>query len=319
MTSESIHIVRPIKPLDWTGERYTTAANEQVEIEHYHRYLVARELSGGLDILDAACGEGYGSALMAQTARSVLGVDISQEAIDFAQGAYQTPNLSFEQCDVEVLKLGKARFDAIVSFETIEHIKQQDRFLKQCKTLLRSDGYLLISSPDVSYYRCGDEQNPFHLAELTREQFLSALRKHFKHISLYYQLPIVGSMISAAESRTGSIFERVGPTEIEAAPQPQRAPYNLVVASNHKPIELTASTYIHRRNVEDGAPGQMSAREWKYTTAVEKMRGEIYAKAESAALLLAESEFDVHASREVLGERIRAIMETVGTLEVEEP
>lgn len=318
MTVESINIVRPADALDWTGERYTTAANEQVEIEHYHRYLVAREIGAGRDILDAACGEGYGSALMAQTARSVVGVDISQTAIDFAGNAYDRPNLTFKQCDVEALKLGKGRFDGIVSFETIEHIEQQDRFLKQCKELLRSDGYLLISSPDLDHYSGGeDSQNPFHISELTQAQFLAMVKKHFRYVALYHQLPMVGSIISAAKSQTGSVFERVGLDEIEVGHEPQRAPYNLVIASNHRPMKLKASTYIHRRNVEDGAPGQLSVREWKYRTAVETMRQQIYAAAESAALLMDQTDFGADSTRDSLRARIRGIMDVVGNLEVE--
>src|SRR4051794_26599450 len=73
--------VVPITPLEWTGERLTTAARGQVEVEHLHRYCFARELCRGLDVLDIASGEGYGTALLAQTARSVVGVELSTTAM----------------------------------------------------------------------------------------------------------------------------------------------------------------------------------------------------------------------------------------------
>lgn len=66
--------VRPIQPLEWTGERLTTAAAGRVEVEHLHRYFLAVHLARGMDVLDIAAGEGYGSAPLAQTANSVSGV-----------------------------------------------------------------------------------------------------------------------------------------------------------------------------------------------------------------------------------------------------
>ena len=60
-------------PLDFSGERLTAATSGQVEIEHYHRYFLAREFCRGKDVLDVAAGEGYGTALLAQVARSAVG------------------------------------------------------------------------------------------------------------------------------------------------------------------------------------------------------------------------------------------------------
>ena len=82
----------PATPLEWTGERFTTATYGQVEIEHLHRYFLARDLCRGLDVMDVASGEGYGTALLAQTARSVIGVEISEEAVAHATSSYKSPN-----------------------------------------------------------------------------------------------------------------------------------------------------------------------------------------------------------------------------------
>src|SRR6478672_12621824 len=78
----------PARPLEWTGERLTTSGPPQTEIEHLHRYFLARALCRDLDVLDVAAGEGYGSALMAQTARTVIGVEVSAETAHYASTAY---------------------------------------------------------------------------------------------------------------------------------------------------------------------------------------------------------------------------------------
>src|SRR5262245_4583182 len=119
----------PPTPLEWTGERLTTAAGGQVEVEHLHRYFLARELCRGLDVLDIASGEGYGAALLAQTARSVVGVELSATSIMHAAAAYSAPNLRFVQGDARFIPLQDASVDIVVSFETIEHFHEHDTFL----------------------------------------------------------------------------------------------------------------------------------------------------------------------------------------------
>lgn len=84
--------VNPDHPLEWTGERLTTETTGQVEVEHLHRYFVARYWARGLDVLDIASGEGYGSALLAQTARSAVGIEIDQATVEHARAAYVAPN-----------------------------------------------------------------------------------------------------------------------------------------------------------------------------------------------------------------------------------
>ena len=74
-------------PAPFTGERLTGAAGGQVEVEHYHRYLFARALVGGRDVLDVASGEGYGAAQLAQVARSVIGVEFDATAVAGAAAA----------------------------------------------------------------------------------------------------------------------------------------------------------------------------------------------------------------------------------------
>ena len=74
--------------LDFTGERFTPECVREIWYEHWHRYVFARQLAKGKRVLDAACGEGYGSALLADVAASVVGADISDQAIAHARSRY---------------------------------------------------------------------------------------------------------------------------------------------------------------------------------------------------------------------------------------
>src|ERR1700722_4840339 len=86
---------KPSTSLPFTGERLTTTYGGQTEIEHLHRYLMAREWCRDKDVLDVESGEGYWTALLAQVARSAVGVEIARDAVDHANRAYKAENLRF--------------------------------------------------------------------------------------------------------------------------------------------------------------------------------------------------------------------------------
>ena len=188
--------VVPDTPLEWTGERLTTATAGQVEIEHLHRYFLARALCRGRDVLDVASGEGYGTALLAQTALSVIGVEVSAEAVAHAAEAYRQPNLRFLEGDARRLPLDDASVDAVVSFETIEHLYEHDQFLAEVRRVLRPGGRFIISSPERDIYSpSGSSANPYHVRELTRAEFSALLRDSFAHVRLLGQRPMLGSVL----------------------------------------------------------------------------------------------------------------------------
>ena len=167
--------------LAFTGERFTPECVREIWYEHWHRYAFASRLATGKRVLDAACGEGYGSAMLAGTADSVLGVDIDPVAIEHARGRYgKQHNLSYVAADVTALDLPAASFDLIVSFETLEHVLEQDRMLAGFARLLSPAGLLLVSSPDkATYSDAQGQENPFHLRELYRHELEALLERHF--------------------------------------------------------------------------------------------------------------------------------------------
>ena len=160
------------KPLEFTGERFTPECVREIWYEHFHRYVFACEQVDGLKVLDAACGEGYGSALLATRAASVTGVDVSPQAIEHAQSRYSGDSLEYRVADCLDLPFDDDTFDCVVSFETLEHLEDHDRLLSEFRRVLKNNGFLLISSPDKAIYtdRLKNE-NEFHLRELYRNEF----------------------------------------------------------------------------------------------------------------------------------------------------
>jgi SAM-dependent methyltransferase len=177
-----------VPSLEFTGERFTPECVREIWYEHWHRYAFARALAGGRRVLDAACGEGYGSALLAQNARSVVGLDLSPQAIGHAQARYGAQsNLSFRQADATRLDaLPDAGFDLIVSFETLEHVQEQERMLDGFARLLAPGGVLLVSTPDKrNYSDLPGFRNEHHVRELYRDEFEAMLDARFPQRRLY--------------------------------------------------------------------------------------------------------------------------------------
>lgn len=122
---------------------------------HMARYAFARPLCVDKVVLDMACGEGYGSRLLAQWgARRVVGVDISATAIDQAQRLFASDTVEFrrEAADTIDSALTSGTFDLIVSLETIEHVPDPVALLESFKRLLKPGGVMVISCPNDWWY-----------------------------------------------------------------------------------------------------------------------------------------------------------------------
>ena len=135
--------------MEFTGERYVPTEAGEIRHEHLHRYAWCARLVEGKDVLDIACGEGYGSAMLARRARSVRGVDIAGDAVAHANATYQgIHGLEFMRGNAAEIPLADNSVDVVVSFETIEHHDRHQEMLSEIRRVLRSDGLLVISSPN---------------------------------------------------------------------------------------------------------------------------------------------------------------------------
>ncbi|MBA2585047.1 MAG: methyltransferase domain-containing protein, partial [Chthoniobacterales bacterium] len=196
-----------VKHLPWTGERLVPTYRGQGLYEHLHRYALAVAIANGKRVLDIACGEGYGSNLLAAVSAQVIGVDIDAEVVAHAKRAYQKENLIFREGSCLKIPVEDHSIDLVVSFETIEHIDEHAEFLREIKRVLAPEGALLISSPDKREYtdRTGTT-NPFHKSELYHDDFHRLLKQYFKKCRVGKQRLIAGSWIAPDASSPTDVF-----------------------------------------------------------------------------------------------------------------
>jgi GT2 family glycosyltransferase/glycosyltransferase involved in cell wall biosynthesis/SAM-dependent methyltransferase len=243
---------RPALPLAFTGERMTGAVDGQIEFEHFHRYCLARDLCDGRDVLDIASGEGYGAAMLAGIARSVVGVEIDAEAVAHAQASYASANLCFLQGDALAIPLPDAVFDVAVSFETLEHISDHRRFMAEIRRVLRPGGLFIVSTPDRTVYSAhGVDPNPYHVLELTEPELRALMRAHFDNVRILAQRAILGSVLAAPGAQAWRSYERRGAEVIEATNGLARAQYLVAIGTDGALPEFASSAYLDGRVVHD--------------------------------------------------------------------
>ena len=170
--------------------------------EHYHRYLWAAQLVRGSRVLDLGSGEGFGAAMLAQTAAEVLGVDVDERAVLHSRANYERPNLRFEQASATDLSaIASGSLDAVVAFEMIEHVREQELVVAEIARVLKRDGIVIMSTPDARYYSAATGQdNPFHERELTVEEFETLLHGQFANVAMWGQRTIAGSYMRRFET-----------------------------------------------------------------------------------------------------------------------
>ena len=183
------------KTMKWTGERLVPTVLNEIAVEHLARYSFAVSLAKGKKILDIACGEGYGSYHLSKVAAEVVGVDINAETIAYAASKYIASNLRFAEGNAVQLPLPDQYFDVVVSFETIEHLEQQQQMLAEIKRVLTPGGILIISTPNKVHSEMQQHKNLFHEKELTREEFADLLKDQFTQVHLLQQHTAAGSLI----------------------------------------------------------------------------------------------------------------------------
>lgn len=204
------------KMLEWTGERYLPYADPElvgaeIHYEHLHRYAFARGFAKNKKALDLASGEGYGSFMLSEDAKEVVGVEINKRAVEHASAKYQRENLNFIQGSILDIPIdGENVFDLVVCFEAMEHVEDHRKLLSEIKRLLKSDGVLIISTPNkITYSDIKKYTNPFHINELYFEDFKEILSQYFSNVSTFGQRVYVGSHIWLSDPDASTISNEI--------------------------------------------------------------------------------------------------------------
>ena len=202
-------------------ERYVPGDAGEIWYEHWHRYHFALPFAAGRRVLDAACGEGYGTALLATRAAHAIGVDMSQDVVAAARRRYPGANLEYRAARCEATGLADASVDVVVSFETIEHVGDPEALVMEAARVLRPDGLFLVSTPNKSVYsEARDYRNPHHAHELARDEFERVLGARFEKVSIFAQRVDSYSAIWPAEGTGSAVTLLNAPKADPAAPEP---------------------------------------------------------------------------------------------------
>lgn len=167
--------------------------------EHIVRYSGSKLLVKDKVVLDIACGSGYGSALLSDTAKKVFGVDIDIDSVEYAKTHFHKSNVEFIEGSGTNIPLPNNSVDVVISYETIEHIKDYKKFLKEIKRVLKSDGLAVISTPNDTEFI---EGNHFHIHEFEHEELIKLLHDNFKHTKEWFQATWVSNGLLSKEQIT---------------------------------------------------------------------------------------------------------------------
>ena len=166
-------------PLPLTGER--TAPGIPEENYWFQRHVIAYEWTSrrvaGLRVLDAGCGEGYGTDMLAGTASEVVGVDLETGVVHRATARY--PSATFQPADLTSLPYPDASFDAVVSLQVIEHVRSPLDYCAEVARVLRPGGEFLCATPNRLTFSPEGIRNPFHLVEFSPVELRGLLSRHF--------------------------------------------------------------------------------------------------------------------------------------------
>ena len=207
-----------VPPLHLTGER--TLPDVPEENYWYRRHLAVYEWIAervpGRRVVDLACGEGYGSAVLGRSARSVVGVDANPEAFEHARLKYTGDNVRFERAMIETWT---GEVDCVVLLQTIEHVPDPDAVLDRLRDLIGPAGVAYVSTPNVlTLAPAGQERsgNPWHVREYRPEEYRALCSRHFRHVDvlgLFHARKLRVHELAIARAGWDRVHARLGVTK----------------------------------------------------------------------------------------------------------
>ena len=291
--------VEPALTATLVADRYVPEAHVgySFEPEHHARYRWAAKLARDRTVLDAGCGTGFGSEILARSgATRVDGFDVSLEAVEHA--LRRAGELAeFVVGDLNRIPFPDDAFELVTCFEAIEHVADPFRVMDELRRVVAPGGLVLVSTPNRGVYAAG---NPHHLHELTSEEFATALRERFPHVVVLLQQTHSTSLI--ADPETFALADSAVALDVDvrkvASVNPGEEVYSVAVASDAPVPELPNIAVLG--GALDFAERQRESTAWQERA----LLSEAAAAAErvDAALALASQERSV---RELASERAR--------------
>src|SRR5689334_3679792 len=214
---------RPADTLELTGER--TVPGLDVENYWFRRHeVVYQRLAGhctGRDVLEAGCGEGYGADLIADVARTVVGVDYDEHTVAHVRARY--PRVDVRHGNLAALPLPDASVDVVVNFQVIEHLWDQHQFVAECARVLRPSGELLMSTPNRITFSPGRDTplNPFHTRELNAGELDELLTSEGFSVEAMLGVFHGPQLVELDERHGGSIIDAQIARALADAPWPE--------------------------------------------------------------------------------------------------
>lgn len=174
---------------DRVSNRVDPRMLEVVHRDHLERYRFAEQYARGRRVLDVGCATGYGTTRLARIAEFAFGIDIYEDAIQFARRHYESPRCRFMQGEIGEALREEGRFDLVVSFEVIEHVPDPVAFLGEIVSVLRDGERAIVSTPNrlVSAPE-GGVSDPTHLREYTPDEFVAVLEEGGLEVEALYGL-----------------------------------------------------------------------------------------------------------------------------------
>ncbi|MGH9582310.1 MAG: methyltransferase domain-containing protein [Bryobacteraceae bacterium] len=260
------HEAKTGEALAFTGERVVPGRVEpDLWNEHISRYRFAAVFAAGKRVLDAGCGTGYGTAILAAVAKETAGFDISREAIEYASSHY--PEARFLAGSAEAFPAGDGSADLVTAFEIIEHLTGWGKLVEEAHRVLAPGGMFLVSTPnkvDYAEARKGSGPNPFHVYEFELAAFKDVLAGVFPFVR------ILGQNQQEAIVFAGEQAESAGLAFVADAPRLEAAQFFLAVCAK-QPVEIPSFIYA-------GGAGNLLRERERWALSLDRELGDARAK-----------------------------------------
>ncbi len=174
-----------------TGERLIAQKHSEhspMFLRHKAAYIFAERFIKDKITLDNGCGSGYGSYhLITNGAKKVIGIDISKDAVEYARKSFSIESLEFKVNNATKLEFDENTFEALTSFQVIEHIGDVHSYLSEIERVLKKDAVAIISTPNKKTYspNSSKPENPFHVKEYFLDELRELLKDFFDNVEIY--------------------------------------------------------------------------------------------------------------------------------------